>query len=208
LIFSWGPDLQLRHIREARRKYEGASIGLLAVRQAAAVAPEGSAAQFIEHSTLCCEAAAHGDGHYVTSGTIWNLLPLLFGLFGAQPGAVGQSVTRLVVQEEVILRVPIQPQPLIPEFDWVEKKGPKCVPVAAIRRALLSGSEQVDFILVSRERVRAQFDENCTGLDFYRGFYLQPQDERLCAHRDAVYSRIGGSCTIERFKQLVPKFRR
>jgi hypothetical protein len=143
----------------------------------------------------------------VTAGGFWNLLPLLFGMFGAQPGMVGQSVTRLIVQDEIILRIPVQPRPLMPEIEWVEKKGPKCVPVAAIRRALLSGSEQVDFVLDNHARIRAQFDEDCPALDFYGGFYLQVEDDRLCARRDAVHSRIGGSCTIERFKQLVPKLR-
>lgn len=135
-------------------------------------------------------------------------MPLLLGLFGAQPGSVGQVVTRLIVQDEVILRVPVQPRPLIPDFEWIEKKGPKCIPAAAIQRALLQGSEQVDFVLTNHVRIRAQFDEDCPALDFYGGFYLQPEDERLCAHRDAIHSRIGSSCTIERFKQLVPKFRR
>jgi hypothetical protein len=125
-----------------------------------------------------------------------------------QPGIVEQSVTRLIIQDEVILRVPVQPHPLFPDIEWIEKKGPKCIPAAAIQRALLSGSEQVDFIMANRVRIRAQFDEGCPALDFYGGFYLQPQDERVCAHRDAVHSRMGGSCTIERFKQLIPKFRR
>jgi hypothetical protein len=139
---------------------------------------------------------------------MWNFVPLLLGLFAAQPATVGQSVTRLIIQDEVILRVPVQPHPLFPDIEWIEKKGPKCIPAAAIQRALLSGSEQVDFVMANRVRIRAQFDEDCPALDFYGGFYLQPQDERLCAHRDAVHSRIGGSCTIERFKQLVPRFRR
>lgn len=143
----------------------------------------------------------------MTSVAIWNLLPLLVGLLGGQPGAVGQSVTRLIIQDEVILRVPVQPRPLMPEIEWVEKKGPKCIPAAAIQRALLSGSEQVDFILVNHARIRAQLDEDCPALDFYGGFYLQPQDDRVCAHREAIHSRIGGSCTIERFNQLIPKFR-
>jgi hypothetical protein len=143
----------------------------------------------------------------VTSVAIWNLVPLLLGLIGAQPGTVGQSVTRLIIQDEVILRIPVQPRPLMPEMEWVEKKGPKCVPVAAIQRALLSGSEQVDFVLYNRARIRAQFDEDCPALDFYGGFYLQLEDDRLCAKRDAIHSRIGTSCTIGRFKQLVPKLR-
>ena len=144
----------------------------------------------------------------MTAGGVLNFVPLLLGLFAAQPATVSQSVTRLIVQDEVILRIPVQARPLLPEFEWVEKKGPKCIPAAAIQRALLSGSEQVDFVLLNHARIRAQFDEDCPALDFYGGFYLQPQDEQLCAHRDAVHSRIGSSCTIERFKQLVPKFRR
>jgi hypothetical protein len=143
----------------------------------------------------------------VSAGGFWNLVPLLFGLFGAHPAAVGQSVTRLIVQDELIVRVPVQPRPLLPEIEWVEKKGPKCVPVVAIRRALLSGPEQVDFILANHERIRAQFDEDCPALDFYGGFYLQVEDDRLCVHRDAVHSRIGSSCRIGRFKRLVPKLR-
>ena len=143
----------------------------------------------------------------MTSVAIWNLLPLLVGLLGGQPGAVGQSVTRLIIQDEVIVRVPVQPRPLIPEIEWVEKKGPKSVPVGLIRVASLSGQENVDFILAGGSRIRAQFDEDCPALDFYGGFYLQLQDDRLCARRDAIHSRVGGSCTIERFKQLIPKFR-
>ena len=144
----------------------------------------------------------------MSAGAIWKLLPLLFGMFADQPVAVGESVTRLVVQDEVILRVPVQPRRVVPEVDWIERKGPRCVPAAAIQRALLSSSAQVDFILANRTRVRARLDENCPALDFYAGFYLQPHGDMLCAGRDAIFSRIGGSCTIERFSQLVPKLRR
>jgi len=144
----------------------------------------------------------------VIAGPIWNLLPLLLGMFAAQPGAVGQTVTRLVIEDEVIIRVPVQPHPIFPNIEWIEKKGPKCVPAGEIQRALLSGPQKVDFIFSNRARVRAQLDEDCPALDFYNGFYLQPRDQRICAHRDAVHSRIGGSCTIERFSQLVPRLRR
>ena len=139
------------------------------------------------------------------AGTVWKLLPLLFGLMGAGPGVISQSVTRLMVQVEMIMRVPLQPRPLFREIEWVEHKGPKCVPLGAIRGALLSQRSQVDFILANHVRVRAQLDEDCPALDFYGGVYIQPRDERLCAKRDAVTSRIGGSCTIERFRQLEPK---
>jgi hypothetical protein len=137
-----------------------------------------------------------------------NIVPLLLGIFAAQPEAMGQTVTRLIIQDEVILRVPVQPRPLIPQIEWVEKKGPRCIPAGAIQRALLSGPNQVDFIMVNHSRMRAHLEENCPALDFYAGFYLQPPDERLCAGRDAVRSRIGGSCSIEHFKRLMPTIKR
>ena len=129
---------------------------------------------------------------------------MLLGLVAAQPAAMQESVTRLIVQDEVILRIPIAPRPQGPAVRWTERKGPKCIPIGPIRGAMLSGPEQVDFIFRNRARVRAQFDENCPALDFYAGFYLQPNGEQLCAGRDAIHSRMGGSCTIERFKMLVP----
>jgi hypothetical protein len=137
-----------------------------------------------------------------------GLVPVLIGLFAVQAGPVPQTVTRLIVQHEVILRVPVQPRPMMQQIEWIEHKGPKCIPTAAIRRALLSGSEQVDFVLAGGGRVRAAFDEDCPALDFYGGFYLQPQDDELCINRDAVHSRMGGSCLIGRFRILTPKFKR
>ena len=155
-----------------------------------------------------CEAAANGGGLQMIPGTILTFVPLLLGLFAAQPTVVQQSVTRLIVQDEIILRVPIQPRPLVPRFDWVERKGPKCIDTGVIRGALLSNAQQVDFLTQGPRRIRAELDEDCPALDFYGGFYLQPQDQRLCAGRDAIHSRMGGSCTIQEFKQLIPKFRR
>src|SRR5206468_2994097 len=107
----------------------------------------------------------------VNFATILSFIPLAVGLFAAQPTAMQQTVTRLVIQDEVILRVPVQPRPFGPPIDWVEKKAPNCVPVAVVRGALLSGPNQVDFILAGGGRIRAKFDEDCPGLDFYQGFY-------------------------------------
>lgn len=128
---------------------------------------------------------------------------MMFGIFGA--GGPFDRVRRLVVQDEVILKVPVAPRPLNGNLEWVEHKGPKCIPASDIRSAVLSGPEQVDFILEGHQRVRAKFDEDCPALDFYGGFYLQPDDERVCAGRDAIHSRVGGSCRIKRLKRLDAK---
>ena len=151
-----------------------------------------------------CESLPYGGGLQMIPGTI---LTLLLALFATQPQIVGQTVTRLVIQDEIILRVPVQPRPFAPAIEWVERKGPKCIPVAPVRRAFMSGPQQIDFIFARGGRVRAELDEDCPALDFYGQFYLQLQDERLCAGRDAIHSRMGGSCTIERFRQLIPKVR-
>ena len=143
----------------------------------------------------------------MTPAVFLSILPVLLGLIAVQPGAVEQSVTRLVVQDEVILRVPVQPRAYDAPIRWVERKGPRCIPAFAIRRAMMSGRDQVDFVLSNRARVRAELDEDCPALDFYGGFYLQPEDDRLCAVRDEIHSRMGGSCTIEHFKKLVPKLK-
>lgn len=136
-----------------------------------------------------------------------SYLPVLLGVFAGQPAAV-ESVTRVVMQDEVIIRIPVQPRPFGPPIEWIERKAPKCIPVAAIRGAMLSGAQQVDFVVQNGTRVRAKLDEDCPALDFYAGFYLQPKDDRLCIGRDAIHSRMGGSCTIERFRELVPHVRR
>jgi hypothetical protein len=137
-----------------------------------------------------------------------NMFPLLLGLLAVQPGAAQSNVTRLVVQDEVILRVPVQPRPSAPHIEWREKKGPKCIPASLIRRSSLSGRQQVDFILSGGGRVRAMFDDSCPALDFYGGLYLQyGRDQQICAKRDAVQSRMGRTCTIDRFRLLIPKFK-
>jgi hypothetical protein len=138
---------------------------------------------------------------------VWNLLPLLLGVLVVEPGNAQTTVTRLVVQDEVIWRIPIRPRQTMPPVKWVEHKGPKCIPIHAIRGALLTGSDHVDFVLNGGSRIRAKFDGNCPALDFYGNFYLQPDDDRLCAKRDAIHSRMGGSCQIDKFKELEPKLK-
>lgn len=136
---------------------------------------------------------------------ILGVVPVAAMLAAVPPGGLATAVSRMALQGEVILRVPVQPRPPIPRFNWKEHKGPSCIPVGAIRRALLSGPEQVDFILGNGSRVRAKFDKDCPALDFYGNFYLQSQDSQLCVERDAIHSRMGGSCPIKRFRLLEPK---
>lgn len=144
----------------------------------------------------------------MTPATILSLIPMLLGLIAVEPAGVEQTVTRLVAQDEVIMRIRIGPHPFGPPIQWVERKGPKCIPVHAIRGALLLGRDRMDFLLGNHTRIRAELDEDCPALDYYGDFYLQPNGDQLCAKRDAIHSRMGGSCMIKRFSVLVPRFAR
>ena len=135
-----------------------------------------------------------------------QLIPALLGLSADQPRE--QEVVRsVVVHDEWILRVPVRPRVIAP-IEWVEHKGPKCIDAGRIAGAVLSGEASVDFLMKDRQRFRAEVDSDCLGLDFYKGFYLQPDDDRVCARRETIRSRIGGSCRIERFRMLEPRLKR
>ena len=58
----------------------------------------------------------------MTPGAFLTLLPMLLGLAAVQPGTVQQSVSRLVVQDEVILRVPVVPRQPLLRVRWIERK--------------------------------------------------------------------------------------
>ena len=135
-----------------------------------------------------------------------GLFPALLGLV-ADPPAERQVVRRMVIRDEIILRIPIRPRPS-PAIEWKESKGPRCLDTDRLAGAMYSGPSSIDFVLRDGRRFRAEMDGECPAIDFYKGFYLQPDDDRLCAKRDFVRSRVGGSCRIERFRSLVPKVKR
>ena len=147
----------------------------------------------------------------MTVSSFLVLLPLLLGLASTQDDSAGEEpqprVSRLVVEEQWIVRVPVRPQRAAPRFEWGEGKRVKCFSTKDIRGALLSGADNVDFLLGKRQRVRASFNGNCPALDFYGGFYLKTDDDRVCARRDVVHSRMGGSCRIEGFRRLEPRLK-
>ena len=132
--------------------------------------------------------------------SLLSLIPAMIALAGEPQHE--PVVRRVVIQDEVIFRIPVRPRPLR-RFEWQEKKGPKCIPADRIAGAILSGPASIDFLLRDRTRVRAEMDSECPALDFYDGFYLQPDDERICAKRETIRNRVGASCRIERFRTLV-----
>lgn len=133
--------------------------------------------------------------------TLFAWLASLFGTTEMQP----VTVTRMVVQQEVLLRVPVIRPRRVQPIRWEEKKGPKCIPSRQIVAAALGDERSVDFLLRDRTRIRARMDDDCPTLDFYGNFYIQPEDDKVCARREEIRSRIGGSCRIQKFRRLVPR---
>ena len=138
------------------------------------------------------------------------MLPLPFfamilSLFGVSDPQ--QGVRRVVVQDTVVFRIPVRPTPPM-AIEWVESKGPRCIPADVIRGASVRSPNEIDFLLTHRRRVRAEIDRDCPAIDFYTGFYVEPRDDRLCAKRDELRSRMGGHCEIRRFRALTPQLKR
>ena len=137
-----------------------------------------------------------------------SLFPALTGFAAVQAAVDFPQVQRIILEHEEeheeIIRVPVRPGPPQPIVDWVERGGPKCIHQRYIAGALLSEADHVDFVMLNNHRIRARLSANCPGLDFYSGFYLRLEDDKICAGRDEIYSRVGGSCPIDRFERLEP----
>lgn len=130
-----------------------------------------------------------------------SILSALWSLVGEQPSG-SATVSRLTVRDEVVIRVPVIRPRITRPSRWIEKKGPKCIDGREVLAATLADESSIDFHLRDRRRIRAKMDSECPTLDFYGGFYLQPEDERICARRDDIRNRIGASCRIERFRTM------
>jgi hypothetical protein len=118
------------------------------------------------------------------------------------------EMAQLTFHSRIVIRIPrMMPQARVPLDRPVrldEKKGPKCVPLTTLDRAIITGRDSIDLLLETGERIRAHFDDDCPALDFYPDLYLRlPDDGLMCAKRDAIRSRSGGVCPIETFRRVV-----
>lgn len=195
-------------VRGVRLKFEAPPLearrGLCKPCKGLAVA-RGRPGKFIDHSIHRCQRWAQYELSRMILTALISFLPALLAASEA-PAAPGVRIMR--VEEQIILRVPVQPRPRL-RVRWEEEDGPKCLPVRALAGAMLSGEHSIDFLLRNRTRMRAKLDDNCRGLDFYDGFYLLPEeDRRICAGRDVIRSRMGGTCGIDKFRTLVPRTER
>ena len=146
---------------------------------------------------------SHGKVTRMFEGLI-GLVAFLLVTGGSEAEQASPPPVRVMtVEQRLILRVPVRPR-ITPVLEWEEHKGPRCVPARAIAGALLAGDDSIDFVMRNRQRVRAKLGRDCEGLDFWDGFYMQPEGTEICAGRDLIRNRAGGTCEIRRFRMLRP----
>lgn len=118
------------------------------------------------------------------------------------PPVIATRLAQLTIREQIIIRVPRRTPP--PRIVWHERRGDRCVAIAALAGAAVNAPDSVDFILRGGRMVRAKLDALCPALDYYSGFYVVPtKDGRMCADRDAIHDRSGNECGIARFRRLL-----
>ena len=81
----------------------------------------------------------------------------------------------------------------------------RCVGVDHVAGAVVFGDRAVELTMTDHSRWRMSFDAACPALSFYQGFYYRRAVAgHLCAGRDAVISRSGGTCPIATIVRLRP----
>jgi hypothetical protein len=150
---------------------------------------------------------ASPDRHGNAAVTLPGLL-LLAAVGGAAPVIDGTEFAQMMIQQRVVVRIPIAPVQTAPEAPvrWVEKKGPKCVGINSLAGFVVRGPQIVDLFVRGGARVRTRLEKQCTGVDLGYGFYVKPNaDGRICSNRDTLHARSGGQCEVERFTSLIPE---
>jgi hypothetical protein len=138
---------------------------------------------------------------------------MAFALFALIPGiaslAERVTVAQLQITRSFVIRIPgwrrTPTGAAASGTQFKEHKGPRCIDATTIGGAAVSTPDSVDFILKGGQRVRARLEDQCPALDYYSGFYVvPPPDGKICADRDAIHTRSGAACEVDRFRTLTP----
>lgn len=135
------------------------------------------------------------------------------------PESPDTPIFQVVIEQQLIIRVPAQRSPLnnfaasrseAPRVRqqapivWKETKAPKCVAMRNIVGMQAVQRDSIELITRQKERLRAQLNRGCRGLDFYAGFYMKGnKDGKLCEDRDEIHARSGTKCEVDKFRLLV-----
>lgn len=102
-----------------------------------------------------------------------------------------------------VSKVPVQNG--LQEGQWKQGKASSraCIDASHIGGAIVVSQNVVDLMMRGGKRWRFMLDRECPQMSFYGGFYVQPgADGELCAGKDRIMLREGGSCRITRIAPL------
>lgn len=98
-------------------------------------------------------------------------------------------------------RAPAAPPPVA----YIERKKKDCVEMQTIAGFDVTQPDGIDLMLRDGSRLRVRLAKSCPALAFYPGFYMKPNpDGKMCAGRDMIRTRSGGTCAVQTLKTLVP----
>ena len=79
----------------------------------------------------------------------------------------------------------------------------RCVGIDHVAGAVVFGDRAVELSMSDGSHWRMGFAQSCPALGFYSGFYYRRAVAgRLCAGRDAVIARSGGTCPISTITRI------
>ncbi len=106
------------------------------------------------------------------------------------------------------VRVQVVPmRPVTPRAQEVWRMGKpntrKCLDMSMIAAAMMVDNGTVDLVMKGGDRWRLMLDRQCHQLSYYGGIYYKPRKAGLiCANRDQIHSRAGGSCRVQAIAPL------
>lgn len=81
----------------------------------------------------------------------------------------------------------------------------RCLPLESVAGVQVTRNNGLLLYLRDRRIVLAALENACRARDFYAGFYVAPQEDKLlCVDRDRLQSRVGAKCKVKSWQALVP----
>jgi hypothetical protein len=92
---------------------------------------------------------------------------------------------------------PADPGPLREEWRPGKADRRMCIDAAEIAGAIVVDPRRLEIYDRAGRRFQLTFAEDCPHLGYYGGFFYKPDaDGRICASRDSLMGRAGGTCRI------------
>lgn len=126
-------------------------------------------------------------------------------------GAVALLLAGLVLspaQAQKVRSVPVHPLHPMASHDWRVGKARSnlCIDSDRIAGAVIMDQRTLDVVLRGGERYRLSLESECPQVGYYGSFYYQVSTAgQLCAGRDRVMGRAGGSCKVRSIAPITVK---